>query len=134
MLLQDVPHLFFSGLGRGPLDWKLVSIVLVFMKDKKNCGNNRTGFFFFFSSVPGKIVKIILGLEHKMSVEHLRSLDLFSLEQTEGGPHGGLQFPQEMTGGQHVNLISLLTVTEPKTAWSCISRGSDWILGKCSSL
>lgn len=48
MLLQDVPHLFFSGLGRGPLDWKLVSIVLVFMKDKKNCGNNRTVFFFFF--------------------------------------------------------------------------------------
>lgn len=49
-------------------------------------------------------------------MEHLRSLYLFSLEQTERRPHDGLQLPQEMTEGEDVNLLSLMTVTEPKTA------------------
>lgn len=54
---------FSVVLGEIPLDWKLANILLVFTKDKKNPGNNRP---VFLSSVSGKTMKIILGLEYKM--------------------------------------------------------------------
>ena len=55
-------------------------------------------------------------------------------DKTEGSCHGGLWFPQKRGRGVSTDLCFLVTVTGSEgTAWSCITGGSCWVLGKGSS-
>ena len=68
---------------------------------------------------------MVKGLDGKTCMEQVKSLALFSPEQAEGRPHGGLQLPHKGSGGTGAEVCSLGTATGPEgMAWSWDSGGS----------
>lgn len=59
-------------------------------------------------STQSRAIKIVKDLKYE---EHLGSLDLLSLEENEGRPHGGLQISHEGSRGAGTDLSSLSTRT-----------------------
>lgn len=76
---------------------------------------------------PKEGFKVLKGLEGRTDEERLRCLRLFSLQETEERPDGGLQLPHEGSGGPGAKLCSLGTLTKLEgMAWSCDRGGSAW--------